>query len=146
MAAQQEIFATEFESTTEAAISTLNDALAALVKTGWIEAGAEFSLRLCLEEALVNAVHHGNCGDPERLVQIQLIDEGEVCRIRVKDEGCGFDPHSMDVPEHTSPGGRGVCIMKHYMEDVTFDSTECCLEMTFKRKTRKTEDCPNGVK
>ncbi len=133
-------FHKEFASTTLAVAEALGEALDALVEEGWCERDRAFCIRLCLEEALVNAVVHGNRNDPHRQVTVRIYDEGEGCRICVQDEGNGFDPETIEMADCTELGGRGVCLIKEYMEDVSFDCANRCLEMVFKRDTFS-EDC-----
>ncbi|MFO8012387.1 MAG: ATP-binding protein [Phycisphaerae bacterium] len=83
-----------------------------------------FAVRLALEEALVNAMKHGNAFDPNRSVRIAYRASPERVEIRVADEGGGFDPN--DVPDPTAdenlerPCGRGIMLMRCYMDEVTF--------------------------
>jgi len=83
-----------------------------------------FAVRLALEEALVNAMKHGNAFDPDRSVHVWYRASPERVEIRVADEGCGFDPAT--VPDPTSdenlerPCGRGIMLMRCYMDEVTF--------------------------
>ena len=55
-----------------------------------------FSVRLALEEALVNAIKHGNQMDRAKAVHISYRFLPDRFEIRITDEGCGFDP--ADVP------------------------------------------------
>ena len=84
-----------------------------------------FSVRLALEEALVNAIKHGNQMDRTKKVHISyrfLVDRLEVL---ITDEGGGFDPN--DVPDPTAvenlerPCGRGLMLMRHYMTEVAYN-------------------------
>ncbi len=83
-----------------------------------------FGIRLALEEALVNAMKHGNQLDPRKKVRIAWRIENEIFYVRIGDEGKGFDPD--DVPDPTDlenlerPCGRGLMLMRHYMNDVRF--------------------------
>ena len=128
-------FHKEFASTTSAVAETLGEALESMTRQGWCEPDRMFCIRLCLEEALVNAVVHGNHNEPGRQVTVRIYDEGESCRICVQDEGSGFDPEAIGMPDCSELGGRGVCLIKEYMEDVTFDCVNKCLEMVFRRGT-----------
>lgn len=83
-----------------------------------------FGVRLALEEALVNAIKHGNGSDPNKQVHILCeVDEIEA-RIEIEDEGPGFDPG--DVPDPTDeenlekPGGRGIMLMRAFMSEVDY--------------------------
>jgi len=128
-------FHKEFASTASAVAETLSEALQALADQGWCKPDHTFSIRLCLEEALVNAVVHGNQNQATRQVTVRIFDNGDVCKISVQDEGSGFDPESIEMADCTELGGRGVCLIKEYMDDVTFDAVNKCLEMVFKRST-----------
>jgi len=83
-----------------------------------------FAVRLALEEALVNAMKHGNGFDPNRSVYVWYRASPERVEIRVADEGGGFDPTG--VPDPTAdenierPCGRGIMLMRCYMDEVDF--------------------------
>ena len=83
-----------------------------------------FGIRLALEEALINAIKHGNQMDRSKKVVISYHVNAERFDIHITDEGIGFDPY--DVPDPTAvenlerPCGRGLMLMKHYMSEVTF--------------------------
>jgi len=86
---------------------------------------AVFAVRLALDEALANAVKHGNQNDPSRSVKVEVgIDDAKVT-ISIEDEGAGFDPVCLPDPTSeeniTRPCGRGVMLMKAYMTQVSFN-------------------------
>ncbi len=133
--ADQAFFARSFASTLNEVGKVLPEALQALQEGGWIEPSQVFYARLCLEEALVNAVVHGNHGDATLGVSVELIDEGEErCCIRVYDEGGGFSPEQVETPDCCNGGGRGIVLIRHCMDSVTYNTAERCLEMRMKRK------------
>ncbi|MAT16301.1 MAG: anti-sigma regulatory factor [Planctomyces sp.] len=78
-----------------------------------------FGVRLALEEAIVNAIKHGNKFASDKSVHIhwELDDAG--IRILIEDEGTGFDPG--DIPDPTleenleRPSGRGIMLIRAYM-------------------------------
>ena len=84
-----------------------------------------FSIRLALEEALVNAIKHGNQLDRGKKVHISYRLLADRFEVRITDEGPGFDP--ADVPDPTAvenlerPCGRGLMLMRHYMTEVAFN-------------------------
>jgi serine/threonine-protein kinase RsbW len=84
-----------------------------------------FSIRLALEEAIVNAIKHGNQLNRNKKIQISYKVKSEHFEIRITDEGEGFDP--MDVPDPTAaenlerPCGRGLMLMRHYMSEVFYN-------------------------
>lgn len=109
-------------------------ALAALLEHDWINSDQTFYAQLCLEEALVNAITHGNKSDKKRKVRIEMEAEGDLCSIRVFDEGAGFSAESVDLPATDKLNGRGVCLIRYCMEDVTYNQEGKYLEMTMRRK------------
>lgn len=82
-----------------------------------------FSIRLALEEALVNAIKHGNQMDENKKVHVRFRVLPERFDIGITDEGPGYDP--VDIPDPLAdenlerPCGRGLFLMKHYMTEVT---------------------------
>ena len=126
-------FEEEFPSTMDSMTPVLDRAVAALAGRGWVHPDQECRARLCLEEALVNAVRHGNCCDARRKVRLEIADMSETCRIRVYDEGVGFNLEQVREPTKDQMGGRGICLMRHYMQYITYDKANKCLEMAFRR-------------
>jgi anti-sigma regulatory factor (Ser/Thr protein kinase) len=135
-------FVKEFDSSMDALGDTLRSALDSLVERGWVEADQTFYAQLCLEEALVNAITHGNKCDTCRKVRIEMDEAGEFCRIRVYDEGAGFCPDDVKLPDLNQLNGRGVCLMRYCMDDVSYNRKANCLEM----KMRRNALCKGGVR
>jgi serine/threonine-protein kinase RsbW len=83
-----------------------------------------FCIRLALEEALVNAIKHGNQADRNKNVHVSYRVAADRFEIDIRDEGPGFDPQ--DVPDPLAvenlerPCGRGLLLMRHYMTEVIF--------------------------
>jgi serine/threonine-protein kinase RsbW len=92
-----------------------------------------FSVRLALEEALVNAIKHGNEMDRSKKVQVSYRLCEDRLEVRITDEGKGFDP--LDVPDPTDPDnldrpcGRGLMLMRHYMTEVEYNDVGNCVSM-----------------
>jgi serine/threonine-protein kinase RsbW len=84
-----------------------------------------FSIKLALEEALVNAIKHGNHYDRARKVRIAYRLLPDRFEVQITDEGQGFDPSG--VPDPTAPenlerpGGRGLMLMRRFMTEVAFN-------------------------
>ena len=84
-------------------------------------------LLLSVTEATTNAIIHGNKCNLDKKVFIDVFVENENIVIKVKDEGDGFDP--ANVPDPTEPqnllkdSGRGVYLMKVYMDDLKYNAT-----------------------
>ena len=82
----------------------------------------------------MNAVVHGNGGDPERVARLTMSADGDTCFIRVYDEGKGFSPDALGVPAPEQKNGRGICLIRHCMSDVKYNRETHCLEMQMQRK------------
>lgn len=84
-------------------------------------------LLLSVTEATTNAIIHGNKCNLDKKVYIDVIVENENIIIKVKDEGDGFDP--ANIPDPTEPqnllkdSGRGVYLMRVYMDDLKYNAT-----------------------
>ncbi len=89
-------------------------------------------LLLSVTEATTNAIIHGNKCDIDKKVYIDVLVENENIIIKVKDEGDGFDP--ANIPDPTEPqnllkdSGRGVYLMKVYMDDLKYNATSDGME------------------
>ncbi len=86
-----------------------------------------FSVRLALEEALINAIKHGNHYDPGKQVKIRCGISQSVMRMEIEDQGKGFDlaavPDPTDPENLESPCGRGIMLMRSFMSRVEFNET-----------------------
>lgn len=102
----------------------LQDDLECLLRTNRFADNEIFGIKLALEEALVNAIKHGNQMDRSKQVHISYRVLPGRFEIHITDEGEGFDPE--DVPDCTAvenlerPCGRGLMLMRHYMSRVEF--------------------------
>jgi serine/threonine-protein kinase RsbW len=91
---------------------------------------------LCLEEALMNGVKHGNKYDFKKKVKLRVyLDQGE-WGIVVSDEGAGFDPSSVRDPCGSDAiwgeSGRGLYLISHYMDRAEYYNNGNTLLMAVK--------------
>jgi serine/threonine-protein kinase RsbW len=108
------------------AISPLVDRLMMLIEGSQSVPGEEFGVELALREALNNAVVHGNQEDPGKKVHIHCrCGLGNEITIVVTDQGKGFDFGKIVGNGFTSDPaadhGRGIQLMKAFMDDVHFE-------------------------
>jgi serine/threonine-protein kinase RsbW len=102
-----------------------------------------FAIRLSVDEAVTNAIRHGNRQDPDKQVTIEYDVDPVRCKITICDEGPGFAPE--DLPDPTAvenlvrTHGRGVMLMSAYMTEVAFNDRGNCVTLV------KTRDCPKPV-
>ncbi|MBU1924278.1 MAG: response regulator [Candidatus Omnitrophica bacterium] len=82
---------------------------------------------MALDEALTNAAKHGNKYDPQKKIFVHTQVDKEKIELLIKDEGEGFNPDKLVDPlssEGMERGcGRGVFLMKNYMDEVAFNDT-----------------------
>jgi serine/threonine-protein kinase RsbW len=94
---------------------------------------SSFAIKLALEEAMINAIKHGNRLDPKKNVHIQAKVTHKVAQITIEDEGPGFDRAS--VPDPTLEeniekcSGRGILLIESYMNSVKWSNNGRRLQM-----------------
>jgi serine/threonine-protein kinase RsbW len=87
-------------------------------------------------EAVNNAIIHGNKSDPDKLVDITITYKSNDIKIKVTDQGPGFKPS--EVPDPTLPenieiiNGRGVFLMSHLADKISFSKKGNSVTMVFK--------------
>ena len=87
---------------------------------------------VALRESVINAIKHGNCSDVRKRVHVEFtVLQGDAVpglAIRVRDEGCGFDPSTIADPlaqeNLLKSTGRGILMMRSFMDEMTFQRTE----------------------
>jgi serine/threonine-protein kinase RsbW len=84
-----------------------------------------FAMRLCLEEALVNAVKHGHGHDPSKTVRLRCVASATDVVAEVEDEGPGFDHRCVAdprLPENRERShGRGLLLMRHFLTSMAYN-------------------------
>ena len=94
------------------------------------------NMMTCLNEALINAIKHGNKFDATKKVIVNADVDNKRLIWTVTDEGEGFD--YVHLPDPTSPEnlesltGRGVFIMKHLADQCLFNTSGNEVELHFK--------------
>ena len=107
-------------------MSPFVDHLMRVIGTFRIADGSEVDIEIALREALANAVIHGNQEDLHKHVYLTMfcVADGEIS-VMIRDEGAGFDSSSVpdpSAPEHRmSTHGRGICLMRALMDEVSFE-------------------------
>jgi len=111
-------------SETGAGSPILQEVLEQLEKHEWIQHDI-FSVHLALEEALVNAIRHGNRLDESKQVHVACRMSPDLVQIEITDEGEGFDPSAIPDPTDPdnieAPSGRGIMLMRNFMSRVEYN-------------------------
>ena len=100
---------------------------------GFEERRLRLNLRVGVAEALANAMMYGNARDPGKRVTMEAWVSRQCVRVRVTDEGTGFDPDALPDPtlprNRSRTRGRGVYLINELMDEVTFNEQGNSIEM-----------------
>ncbi len=141
--------ATRVSYTLESSLESVNKAEQAArdiaVKTGFDEEEID-RIAMSVREATVNAVLHGNQYDPKKRVTIAFESTPESLSVAVRDEGKGLDPGI--IPDPLAPenllkqSGRGIFLIRAFMDEVRFRSMDPGTEITLIKRVRGND--PDG--
>jgi serine/threonine-protein kinase RsbW len=94
------------------------------------------NMMTCLNEAVINAIIHGNKLDPNKTVFVNVEIDGKRIMWTVADEGPGFDYNNLADPTAADRleelTGRGVFILKHLADQCIFNTSGNQVELHFK--------------
>lgn len=102
----------------------LNYLMDRMLSQGLIDTAS--NLFVALDEAIANAIKHGNRNDPEKLVSIVAELTPAEATFTITDEGDGFDHTALPDPTDPNyimrPCGRGVMLIYHLMDEVRYNT------------------------
>ena len=87
-------------------------------------------------EAVNNAIMHGNKFNMEKYVDVDIFYRNKELKIKVKDEGDGFDPG--EVPDPTTPenlesvNGRGLFLISRLADEIKYSKRVNEITIMFK--------------
>ena len=134
------------------------------IRLGVCEDSDRIRVGVALEEALANALYHGNLeigselrgtreyralvasrsGQPpyrERRIEVEAKISRREAVFAIRDEGAGFDPNSL--PDPTDPSnmeranGRGIFLMRAFMDEVHYNSVGNVVVMVKRRQAEE---------
>ena len=77
----------------------------------------DHELYLIVDEAISNAMEHGNLWNPNKNINIKIYKDDRTLTIKIKDEGKGFHPDKIEHDsESIKPRGRGIHIIRHFCD------------------------------
>lgn len=80
---------------------------------------------LCISEATLNAIEHGNKSDTRKKVELNVDCKTHLIRVKITDEGKGFDTKAIANPTAKEnllkESGRGIHIIKSMVKSCTFN-------------------------
>ena len=164
-------FRFELPNDSQVAAQAIHYIQEAVARRSLCEEGEETRIGVALDEALTNALIHGNLevssdsredgdGSFERLIELRRSKPGykdrlvyvngqftrESIVIKIRDEGPGFDPSKLPDPTDpenlTKASGRGVLLMRAFMDEVLYNDTGN--EITLVKYAKGLPDDPDG--
>jgi phosphoserine phosphatase RsbU/P len=120
----------------------MNDITSELSRRYTIESRIFLKILNCLEEAVVNAVEHGNKNSREKNINLKIRFEKENIVFIIKDDGEGFDWQktlSDKKIQKNKIRERGFLVMKHFSDEFHFNDKGNELTISF-RLYRNTGD------
>jgi serine/threonine-protein kinase RsbW len=128
----------EIQSRCEDAQDAAASILTEVEELGWVD-DAVFAVRLATEEALMNAIRHGNAFDESKKILVEYDVTDEAVTITVTDEGNGFDDQAVPDPTRDEnlekPCGRGVMLIRAFMDSVKYRLNGRQVQMIKRRPT-----------
>lgn len=124
MLASQKIHYTRAVQTSQdSRLKLIEDIISFLDRNSFDTEMDRYELYLILDEAVTNAMEHGNRWVPDKQVFVRVYQESQESdsiRIGVRDEGLGFNteniPSDLRLNGSLSPRGRGLYIIKKFCE------------------------------
>lgn len=133
------VFEKSISSTREASRSLIREALeffALLKRKGYAANVSEFTMRLVIDEALENAIRHGNNNNREKSILFRMMGNKKKVSVTVQDQGHGFRPDRLPDPlggdNRFAPGGRGLLLMTN-IGTVTWNAEGNCVSIELPR-------------
>ncbi len=118
------LFSEKISSTPAALDSLIAEVIGVLGSCGCVD-GQRAEIELALREALANAILHGNDADPRKRVELDCYQQKDRSLLLVvRDQGRGFSQGNLRNPLRPEnilrAGGRGIFLIRHFMDDVRF--------------------------
>lgn len=93
---------------------------------------------LCVSEAVINSINHGNGNDNNKTVTLNLQCDRQTLTVQITDEGKGFCIDSIPDPTKVDnilkESGRGIYIIKSISDFVSYDKQSNTLEFKIECK------------
>jgi len=122
--------------------ATIERLIAALEAHQW-EGRDLFLIQLAVEEAMVNAITHGNKQAEDKVVEVEFRVDQLTTFMRIKDQGAGFNPAAVPDPrddDHLEcTNGRGVMLIREFMSEMRYNDRGNEVTMIKHRSKDETE-------
>jgi len=119
-----------------------------LKEFGFPQQDARINIPLACDEAITNAIVHGNKSQADKKVNVQIYLSHSRFRIRVRDQGEGFDADGVADPREGEnvhrASGRGVYLMRKIMDLVEYKEDGRVLELEKLNPNSKRNGSPSN--
>lgn len=82
---------------------------------------------LCVSEAVINSIEHGNKNDTNKTVTIEVNCDLENIDVKIEDEGSGFDLKEVENPTTKNnvkkESGRGIYIIRTLSDNLKYNQS-----------------------
>lgn len=103
-------------------INFINDQIEGKEENNTTEDFFGFGINLSIDEAIKNAIEHGNLENPSKSVDIRYTVNEKELIIAIKDSGRGFNYRILPTEANfEGETGRGILLMKNFMDEVIFN-------------------------
>ena len=108
----------------EAGHAVIDQLISALEGAGWVGRDV-FHVQMAMEEAVVNAIEHGNRREVAKQVHVLFLVYQDRVEMTITDQGDGFDHRTVADPTEEDridqPRGRGVMLIRELMSEARYN-------------------------
>jgi serine/threonine-protein kinase RsbW len=112
-----------------------------LKEFGFSQQDARINIPLACDEAITNAIIHGNKSQADKKVNVQIYLSHSRFRIRIRDQGEGFDVEGVADPREGDnvhrASGRGVFLIRNIMDSVEYKEGGRVLELEIRNSNSR---------
>jgi serine/threonine-protein kinase RsbW len=118
------VFRRSWPSRLDAKQEAMDTIASLMTERGWVTAEDRSWLVLCLDEAVTNAMLHGNEGDPRLEIEVAVAVDARRWHVAISDHGEGFSMESVPDPDDPESllleHGRGIRLMRAWLSSLTY--------------------------
>ncbi len=116
-------------------INIVENLVDTLTKEKIISEEKQGEVLICVTEAIINAIVHGNKNNREKEVELDVMTKNNKLVFKVKDQGDGFDYNNIPdptAPENIeNPDGRGIFLISKLSDKMEFHNNGSEIEFMF---------------
>jgi len=109
-----------------------------MAEAAGFDADEALNVGLAVREAVINAIVHGNKQAPDKQVDVVLSADEDELTATIRDYGAGFDPDTTpdptDDPNLLMTSGRGLLLIRAFVDDVEIKEKEQGMELTLRKR------------